>query len=232
MGNAASVDPADVIEETSETQVKYLNKQKTILIRSETDRVKRSLTLRANLQATLKGNVNVRDAVKVPVGEDEDEWIAMNTFMFYQVATNVHNMCSEFCTKESCPQMTAGSKFTYQWADGKKVKKGIAVSAPEYIEYLFDWVYETISDPQIFPQDDDTKFPKTFRKIVANIYKRLFRLYAHIFHSHFDDFRNNGSEAHLNSSFKHFALFILQFDIVDQKDLMPLENLIQMLLTK
>ena len=39
------------------------------------------------------------------------------------------------------------------------------------------------------------------------IFKRLFRVYAHIYHSHFKNVCGLGEEAHLNTCFKHFMYF-------------------------
>lgn len=54
--------------------------------------------------------------------------------------------------------MSAGAKFTYLWADGKTIKKPIECSASEYMDFLFEWIYEQISDPNIFPQDGKHAF--------------------------------------------------------------------------
>lgn len=50
-------------------------------------------------------------------------------------------------------------------------------------------------------------FPKDFREVVKTIFKRLFRVYAHIYHSHFQKIVSLKEEAHLNTCFKHFILF-------------------------
>lgn len=47
-----------------------------------------------------------------------------------------------------------------------------------------------------------TPFPKNFVSLVRNIFKRLFRVYAHMYHSHFAKIVALGEEAHLNTSFK------------------------------
>ncbi len=44
--------------------------------------------------------------------------------------------------------------------------------------------------------------------VVRTIFKRLFRVYAHIYHSHFKQVCSLGEEAHLNTCFKHFIIFI------------------------
>lgn len=58
------------------------------------------------------------------------------------------------------------------------------------------------------------------------IFKRLFRVYAHIYHSHFQKIVSLKEEAHLNTCFKHFIYFTQHFDLIDKKELAPLQELI------
>lgn len=51
-------------------------------------------------------------------------------------------------------------------------------------------------------------FPKNFMSVAKTILKRLFRVYAHIYHQHFDSVMRLQEEAHLNTSFKHFIFFV------------------------
>ena len=51
-------------------------------------------------------------------------------------------------------------------------------------------------------------FPKNFAQIAKTILKRLFRVYAHIYHQHFPEVVRLREEAHLNTSFKHFIFFV------------------------
>jgi MOB kinase activator 1 len=62
--------------------------------------------------------------------------------------------------------------------------------------------------------------------IVRQIYKRLFRLYAHIYCAHSDRIRSIGASAHLNTTFKHLYLFIREFDLVSKQEMQPLQKLI------
>ena len=59
---------------------------------------------------------------------------------------------------------------------------------------------------------------------------RLFRVYAHIFHQHFDHVLSLDEEAHLNTSFKHFVYFITEFSLIDKRELAPMQHLIDKLL--
>ena len=72
-------------------------------------------------------------------------------------------------------------------------------------------------------------FPKNFLSVAKTILKRLFRVYAHIYHQHFDDVKRLEEEAHLNTSFKHFIFFIEEFNLIDKKELTPMQDLIDAL---
>ncbi|CAL5411759.1 unnamed protein product [Camellia sinensis] len=91
--------------------------------------------LRKHIDATL-GSGNLREAVRLPPGEDANEWLAVNTVDFFNQVNLLYGTLTEFCTPENCPTMTAGPKYEYRWADGVQIKKPIEVSAPKYVEYI------------------------------------------------------------------------------------------------
>ena len=95
-----------------------------------------------------------------------------------------------------------------------------------------NWVQEILDDEAIFPSRVDVPFPKNFPAIIRNIFKRLFRVYAHIYYSHFHKIVSLGEEAHLNTCFKHFYYFITEFQLVDKRELAPLQELIDNLTAK
>lgn len=121
--------------------------------------------------------------------------------------------------------MVQGPRYEYLWAEaGVKPTK---MSAPEYIDSLMSWVEKQMADESIFPTAPDRPFPKDFRKVVSNILKRLHRVFAHIYHSHFDAITQLGAEAHLNTAYKHFVFFVLEFNLVDRKaEMAPMEDLV------
>ncbi|KAF4322067.1 hypothetical protein BBO99_00003549 [Phytophthora kernoviae] len=142
----------------------------------------------------------------------------------------VYGTILEFCTSTSCPEMRAGPKFEYLWKDGKEFKTPAKLSAPEYIDMLMTWVEELLSDETLFPTREGATYCRGFQSVVKNIFRRLFRVYAHVYYSHFDKIVNIGAEAHLNSCFKHFMAFVTQFDLVDKREQEPLNDLIKKLL--
>ena len=123
-------------------------------------------------------------------------------------------------------------RYEYLWMDGEEVKKPIKCSAPEYVEYLMTWVQSKLDNEDIFPSHTDVPFPKNFQAVMKTIYKRLFRIYAHIYYSHFHSIVSLGEEAHLNTCFKHFYYFITEFQLVDKAEMEPLAELITNLTAK
>ncbi|EAR84302.1 Mps one binder kinase activator-like protein (macronuclear) [Tetrahymena thermophila SB210] len=177
-------------------------------------------------QMTL-GSGNMSLAVELPQGEEKNEWLAVNTIEFYNEISILYGTLMEFCTPEACPIMSAGPKYEYLWADGQNVRTPLKVSASEYIDYLMTWVETQINNESLFPCQIGVPFPKNFLSVIKVIFKRLFRVYAHIYHSHFQHIMSLGLEYHLNTCFKHFIYFIDEFDLVDDKELAPLAELIQ-----
>ncbi|KAI9223452.1 Mob1/phocein [Blastocladiella britannica] len=181
--------------------------------------------------ATL-GSGNLRVAVMLPEGESEDEWLAMHTVDFFNQLNLIYGTITEFCTPQDCPVMNAGPKYEYHWADGVQIKKPVKVSAPEYVDYLMTWIQGQLEDESIFPTQPGSSFPKNFKATVSNIFKRLFRVYAHIYHSHIQRIAALGEEPHLNTSLRHFLLFSDEFGLVQKNELEPLKDIITTLLEK
>eukprot|EP01083_Nonionella_stella_P066385 174772_1 len=181
---------------------------------------------------TLGATQDIKSVVKLPKGERLNEWLAVNTVDFFNEISLLYGIITDYCTKDTCPCMSAGPKYEYLWADGIKYKKPIKVSAPEYVDLLMTWVEDQINNEQIFPMEEGNKFPKNFKTIIKTIFKRLFRVYGHIYHSHIQKYIQLDAEAHLNSCFKHFYYFIAEHGLVDQHGLQPLQPLIDIILKK
>jgi len=73
------------------------------------------------------------------------------------------------------------------------------------------------------------EFPLTFQQTVRGIFKQLIRVFAHIYHSHYDKVLSLCQEGHFNSLFAHFVSFGREFDLLDKKDIVPLQDLIDIM---
>eukprot|EP00158_Paraphelidium_tribonemae_P004686 Partr_v1_DN26910_c0_g1_i1_m7157 putative MOB kinase activator len=180
------------------------------------------------LVVTLGGG-SLKHAVACPPGQDKTEWLAINTVDFFNQINMIYGCLTEFCTADACPVMTAGKKFEYLlWPEATENNKACAASAPLYISKLMEWIEKQLDDEKIFPHDGP--FPKTFLPTVKTIFKRLFRVYAHIYHNHMDQIESIGEQQHLNTCFKHFIYFVEEYELVDKQEQRPLAQIIEQLL--
>ncbi|KAJ5671029.1 hypothetical protein N7507_000156 [Penicillium longicatenatum] len=189
-----------------------------------------SYQLRQFAEATL-GSGSLRKAVKLPEGEDLNEWLAVNVVDFYNQINLLYGSITEFCSPQTCPEMKATDEFEYLWQDSENYKRPTKMSAPEYIEHLMTWVQGNIDNEQMFPSRIGVPFPKTFSSLLRQIFKRLYRVYAHIYCHHYPVVVHLGLESHLNTSFKHYVLFIDEHKLASGKDYWgPLGDLVDSML--
>ena len=76
-------------------------------------------------------------------------------------------------------------------------------------------------------------FPETFLNDVRTCFRQIFRIYAHVYHSHWvDPFwhltspSNSGGYTDLNSCFVHFCTVAKLFGLLSDKDAVPMQPLI------
>ncbi|CAD6247426.1 unnamed protein product [Miscanthus lutarioriparius] len=125
-----------------------------------------------------------------------------------------------FRPKKSAPSGSKGAqlrKHINATLGSGNLGKLYVVSSPKYVEYLMDWIEGQLDDESIFPQKLGTPFPPNFKEVAKTIFKCLFRVYAHIYHSHFQKIVSLKEEDHLNTCFKHFILFTNEFGLIDKK---------------
>ena len=92
------------------------------------------LTLKRHIEATL-GSGNIREAVRLPPGEDLCEWLAVNTVDFYNAISVLFGTLEEVCTVQSCSLMTAGPKV------GRAPAAGLCSPT---IQNICAWVLHTL----------------------------------------------------------------------------------------
>lgn len=141
-------------------------------------------------------------------------------------------------------------RFEYLWQDSENYQRPTKMPAPEYIEHLMVWVQGNIDNEAMFPSrigksqrrmpdlygrnslhTQGVPFPKTFPSLIRQLFKRLYRVYAHIYCHHYPVIIQLGLEPHLNTSFKHYVLFIDEHSLASGKDFWgPLGDLVDNML--
>lgn len=175
--------------------------------------------------ASLNSGINLREAVKLPPGEDTNDWIAVHVVDFFNRINLIYGTISEYCTVETCPVMSGGPRFEYLWADGDKFKKPTQLPAKEYVNNLMDWIENQINNQALFPCTSDLPFPKNFSTNCSKILARLHRVFVHVYIHHFENVVTINAEAHVNTCYKHFYYFVTEFQLVSSKELEPLVDM-------
>jgi len=187
----------------------------------------RSYELHKHAKASLGRHANWNEIVKCPPDVLLNDWLATNVVDFYNKLAVFYGTFAMCCTDTSCKTMSAGEKYIYLWAD-EAHKKPVECSAPEYINNLMAWIEGQLDNPAIFPPTTDQPYPKDFHKYIANMFKRMFRVYAHVYYSHFADVvmkQGANTEAQLNNNYKHFYYFVSEFHLLTSKELEPLAEM-------
>lgn len=135
---------------------------------------------------------------------------------FYNQINLLYGSITEFCSPTTCPEMKATDEFEYLWANAPQYPKPTRLPAPTYISLLLSWVSDHISNASLFPTAPGAPFPSNFEKEVRQIFKRMYRIYAHIYCHHYSVVRGLGLEPHLNTGFKHYVLFVEEFGLADE----------------
>jgi len=215
-----------------------------------------SWQLKQFADATL-GDGSLKKVVKLPEGEDRDEWIAVNgkrhgmhvcestnlsnnlivVVDFYNQINLLYGSITEFCTPQTCPEMKATSeyifpfilflpvlllatnyysRFEYLWHNPPEFPKPTKTSAPAYISNLLTWTSGLLSNTELFPTEPGVPFPDTFYPTIRQIFKRLYRVFAHMYCHHYEIVKLLQLEPHLNTAFKHYILFVEEFGLADQ----------------
>jgi MOB kinase activator 1 len=165
----------------------------------------------------------LKASVRQPPGIIGNHWLATHTVDFFQLTTVLYGALSSACTAETCACMNCGSTFEYLWRDpGQRPAR---LPAPAYVQRLSQWIDEQLNDETRFPSSSE--YPADFLMHVKNIFRRLFRVFAHMYLSHYSDAVHLGVHVALNTAFIHFMEFAAHFDLVSVVELKPARELLE-----
>ena len=141
------------------------------------------------------------------------------------------------------------ARFTYTWLDNNR--NPIRIPAHQYISLVQKWIMGKINDRRIFPTDTNitpprgqaasnkdwmgkpSGFPDTFENDIKSLYRQMFRCYAHLYHGHWvEPFYHLNVHKELNTCFIHFVNVGKEFDLLDDKDLKPMQPIVDIWISK
>ncbi|XP_068140050.1 MOB kinase activator-like 3 isoform X1 [Drosophila tropicalis] len=113
-------------------------------------------SLHKQAQASLQSGINLRQVVRLPEGENLNDWLAVHVVDFFNRINLIYGTVSEYCNDATCPTMSGGSRYEYLWVDGTLYKKPTALPAKKYIELLMEWIETQINNEAVFPVSTDS----------------------------------------------------------------------------
>jgi len=165
--------------------------------------------------ALVKGNF--KTIVMLPKYTDIMEWVAVNMFDFYTNLNEFYGVIAETCTQHACPTMSAGTSLNYVWIH--QGGKQATLPAPTYIDYVMASIQNLIDDEKIFPTKSNQAFHPSFPATIRTVYRQLLRVFAHVYHAHYQQILHLRSEPHFNSLFAHFLAFGREYELLEVRDI-------------
>ncbi|KCV72649.1 hypothetical protein H696_00230 [Fonticula alba] len=154
-------------------------------------------------------------------------WILQPPIDFFNQLNLIYGSLVGICTASTCATMSAGKRHEYRWADDVSTAKPVRLSAPEYMDRLLSWVQSLLASDTIFPIGLETEYPPDFFDIVCRIFRRLLRIYAHVYRDHLELLTGLNERCHLDACLGHFLLFAIEFRLIDTRELSPLVKVIR-----
>ncbi|KAI1431946.1 Mob1/phocein [Xylaria sp. CBS 124048] len=174
---------------------------------------------------------------------------------FVRVVTEKEQDGSVICDPTTCSTMSAGKHHSFTWLNHRH--EPTEVPADKYMALMQRWISGKIDDSTIFPTDpasvsyapnpalvQDTLiqltgadewigkrsgFPEDFSSICEIIFLQMFRVYSHLYWSHFvEPFYHLNLEKQLNSCFSHFVMTATALDLLKPDHLEPMQLLIDL----
>ncbi|CEJ90515.1 Putative Mob1/phocein family protein [[Torrubiella] hemipterigena] len=181
-----------------------------------------------------------------------------NLWNFVRVVHEKEDDGSTICNSASCPRTSAGANHSFtwlnkqrepvelpayeymtlmqRWISGKIDDDRMFPTDPQGVSYA-----QTASTPSSAslsqlsnPGDPEwfgkrSGFPENFIEVCQMIFRQMFRVYSHLYWSHFTEpFYHLNLEKQLNSCFSHFILTATALDMLQQSELEPMQPLIDL----
>ena len=114
------------------------------------------------------------------------------------------------------------------WSDGVTFVEPVSIPARTYMKFCLLWTQKQLKDPMLVPSTSDASYPKDAHSTWKMVYRRLFRVYAHLYINHQDDFDKHGvMGAVLNCMLRRLILFGIEGKLTSKKELEPVKLILK-----
>ncbi|KAF4711675.1 MOB member 4, phocein [Perkinsus olseni] len=116
---------------------------------------------------------------RVPPGVSPSLWCVENIREFMVEFNRVIAEVQHECNEETCPRMSATDEWHFLCAAHRKPMDCCAI---DYMVHTVDGSTNLILSSKNFPER--TKVPQASLKFIPTLYRRLYRIFGHLFHHH------------------------------------------------
>jgi MOB kinase activator 1 len=120
----------------------------------------------------------------------------------------------------------AGPHYGYYWED-ENTTKPVQLSAPEYFIALKRWIRRNLSNEKLFPPSSTPELAPEALAVLSTVYRRLFRILAHLYMCHFSDIKKLNMETVINTILMHYSAFVEAHKLMSMTELEMLEPVFQ-----
>ncbi|KAH8885068.1 Mob1/phocein [Thozetella sp. PMI_491] len=178
-----------------------------------------------------------------------DHWRMISTFI--RLIHDREEDGTSICNQRKCPKMSAGPNHCFTWLNAQL--QPVEIPAWEYLTLVQRYISGKIDNPALFPTDPSgvsyadnpafciplpdsgrdwvgkrSGFPENFNETCQTIFRQMFRVYAHLYWSHYDDLFSLNLEKAMNSCFSHFILTATTLNLLRRSDMEPMQPLIDL----
>jgi len=150
----------------------------------------------------------------VPAGQDKAVWILEHLRCALAELHTLVIALDRVCTKDTCPMMIATKDWEFLCAaHPKEPKKCCAI---DYTLHTLNGFTSLVNNAELFPSR--VRVPPKSTKVFGSIARRLYRVFAHAYFHHREQFDAFEAETHLT---KRYLTFCLMHELMTAKEATP-----------
>ncbi|CAI4232130.1 unnamed protein product [Auanema sp. JU1783] len=174
--------------------------------------------------ATDTSEVNVCDKInslmlsrfiQLPIGIDEQEWIAHHTFSLFDHVNALCGTVSEVCTPVTCSSMSCPENTKIPFIDEKGKK--CFYPAMQYIDAVMTFCEQIGRNEEVFPTKYSSPFGSDFHDVVKRILLMIWHCLGHLYESHWNTLGEHELYPQYLLVTAHLGQFCKQFDLLDKE---------------
>lgn len=114
------------------------------------------------------------------------------------------------------------------WCDGITFINPISIPARTYMKFCLLWTQKQLKDPKVITSTPTAIFSADILATWKMIYRRLLRVYAHLYVNHKEDFDKVGVLGFvLECMIRRFVLFGIETGLTNKKELLPVKGILK-----